>query len=959
MINAPKRLARAAVAAVLVAAMAPATAAESPTWYEFLNRDVVGAEAFNKAHPQWDGRGVVIAILDTGVDPSVPGLRHVPSTGGSAGQIKLIEARDFSGQGDVELTKARRVVEDGKALLRNDDGFVHGVDALKLAPDDGVWLLGFFTEAQLEHSDVEDVNRNDKQDDRFAVVAFRPKGGGHPVAIIDTDGDADISDEELRRSYRHDQRWFSFSHPDPRKDQTPVAFTLEVMPDGDKKVELHFDDGGHGTHCAGIASGFGIHGRAGFDGIAPGAQVMSLKIGNNNLAGGATTPGSMRKAIDYAAEWAADHDIPVVMNISYGIGSEIEGYSGIDMALDSALEGERLLVASVAAGNDGPGLSTIGTPGASARAWTAGAYLDPRNGEALWGAGLDGPRLFAFSSRGGELGKPDGVSPGVAWSTVPPFMRRAIMAGTSMATPQATGVLALLVSAARQERVPWNAGLLKRALKGTARRLDGYTTLDQGAGLIQVGPAFKALRRIAREAEAGLLAGWDVETDVPHRPGTDGTASYWRTGHYVPTFPHTVDIGVRPVFFADATDADKNTFFAQLELKTDASWLSVDRRKVGVKGESAAWVELSMKDKPLRAPGLHVAHLTVTTRGSKVPIAKVPISVVMPHRFETKDTRRRTFRGFLKPGDYERVFVEVPPAATAMSLTLRTPKGQFGKTYLELYDPEGRPTAVPRARASSKDGSEASTVLSGVDLTPGVWEIVPYASFRNPARSAWELEVAFAGLDLERELPYSVPDGGGLESMVTVTNRFESPIRGAVLATVRGMERAETIDVEGPEYTQIITLGEGTAGATLQLELTAEDYNKFTDVAVNVYDGAGNAVAKSGFGNRKLTLTFGGGPGEYRMEVVGGTADAKTPEDVEWMIELVERHNLAAHVGLGTTGPDGPEVTLYPGIPVDIDLTLDGSLAELPDGFSHAGLLLFHDQGSPGPGFRFPVRFER
>ena len=172
---------------------------------------------------------------------------------------------------------------------------------------------------------------------------------------------------------------------------------------------------------------------------------------------------------------------------------------GIDTILDRELAANRRLVASVAAGNDGPGLSTVGTPGAALLGWTAGAYLDPANGKTLWGGGTKGHRIFGFSSRGGELDKPDGMSPGVAWSSVPPFHRRAVMAGTSMATPQAAGAHALLVSAAEQSSVPWNSGILKRALRATARTIKGYARVDQGAGLIDVGSAYDAMKRDARE----------------------------------------------------------------------------------------------------------------------------------------------------------------------------------------------------------------------------------------------------------------------------------------------------------------------------------------------------------------------------------------------------------------------------------------------------------------------------
>ena len=53
-----------------------------------------GVDQFRLLHPTYDGRGVLIAILDTGVDPGVDGLITT-----STGAPKIVELRDFSGEG--------------------------------------------------------------------------------------------------------------------------------------------------------------------------------------------------------------------------------------------------------------------------------------------------------------------------------------------------------------------------------------------------------------------------------------------------------------------------------------------------------------------------------------------------------------------------------------------------------------------------------------------------------------------------------------------------------------------------------------------------------------------------------------------------------------------------------------------------------------------------------------------
>ncbi|MGH7535957.1 MAG: hypothetical protein ACREMG_10250, partial [Gemmatimonadales bacterium] len=64
----------------------------------WLPRASLGADRFLRSHPAFDGRGVLIGILDTGIDASVVGLGTT-----STGSPKILDLRDFSDEGAVPL----------------------------------------------------------------------------------------------------------------------------------------------------------------------------------------------------------------------------------------------------------------------------------------------------------------------------------------------------------------------------------------------------------------------------------------------------------------------------------------------------------------------------------------------------------------------------------------------------------------------------------------------------------------------------------------------------------------------------------------------------------------------------------------------------------------------------------------------------------------------------------------
>jgi serine protease AprX len=192
------------------------------------------------------------------------------------------------------------------------------------------------------------------------------------------------------------------------------------------------DNHGHGTHVSGTIAGAGNR----YKGIAPEASIYVAKVLHQDGSG-------YMSEVMAGLEWAVQQRVKVI-NLSLGGIGPCDGSDALSTTCDAAVD--HGVVVCVAAGNYGPGASTVGPPGCARKVLTVGACSKQ-------------DLIATFSARGptsdGRV-KPDILMPGVeiiscrAQGTgmgTPVDALYTQSSGTSMATPHAAGVAALLLEA--------------------------------------------------------------------------------------------------------------------------------------------------------------------------------------------------------------------------------------------------------------------------------------------------------------------------------------------------------------------------------------------------------------------------------------------------------------------------------------------------------------------------------
>jgi hypothetical protein len=475
---------------------------------------------------------------------------------------------------------------------------------------------------------------------------------------------------------------------------------------------------------------------------------------------------------------------------------------------------------------------------------------------------------------------------------------------------------------------------------------------------VDAGAAHAAFRKALNDPVASTVLDLSVATATSTFPDRRTGASFWRAGGWAPGGEDPAEVQVKAVFLDRATSRERADTYITLAMTSSAPWVRLSKGRIYLRGEQPATFDIRIDMSRLREPGVHVA--LVRGRGPGTMDLAFPVTVVVPEPVSMVDgipTLRRD-RIRVAPGGLVRLPFVLPAGTRTVGMKIESAEKAMASVQPYLFDSRGRRVDLSGGWVSSEQGLRIRTILAGDEiLDPGTHELVLFAPPNARSDSLVMVDLRFFALSADPVRSMSHDPGRPPTTRTQVVNEMDAPFIGAVGGRIQGVERDIKRHMEGDFLKEGFRLSKDFEAVEFLLELSEEDYNRFTDVAVNVVDRSGKALVKTGFGNRFVRLEFrnpspGAQEGSYTLEIHGGRAASGGPRAE---VRIRTRWRWKEPVALVGTVGDARLVRLAPTVRTPVDLKASSMLLAAPRGTRWYGHVDFLDRKSGETWLRLPL----
>ncbi|MGG7619606.1 cell wall-binding repeat-containing protein [Bacillus coreaensis] len=896
-------------------------------------------------HKQYTGENTRIAVIDSGPDPGhesftsaldeatrkygaskIVGVRDytISTPNGVPSVVEGVNGLKYKAEGDVYFSS-----EHAEGASVTVDGVTYNTDGLD-SSDDKVYFgtTSFernpygpthadYTNQDLNAdgktgNDVKTSNGSFQQSDNFPVLLVGDK------VYVDTDLDNDFTDET---AYANGET--GTFDVDVNDTKTGANFRISDLNTEDKYVTLFTDFNGHGSHVSGIAAADGSlvsnqYGAVAGEGVAPGAELVGLRV--FKAAGGASTWSIQTAMIDAALPESLGGFGADVANLSLGSSPDLNDGMGSYGELMAALSEATDIIFVTSAGNAGPGVDTVGSPGDVAPIISVGAYINSE----MWakeynyypyginkdGTPVHGEGLWYFSSVGpNEVGnqKPDIVGPGSAYAAHPvqngPYV---VMQGTSMSSPYVAGAVALLKSAAEKDRVPFNYEIAREALLQTAKGLDGYNRAQEGAGLIDIPAAYEYLKKhfISDIKE--------LDVTVYHGEKISGGPGLYVRNKEV---PETVEVLVE-----NNTDEDKS-----VNVSASEGWFTPSVDKLDLPAGTSKTITVKYDEDKL-ATGTNAGTLLFDDASTPYTEARSYQTIIKGNEFTAENNFRSSVTDEVISSQTKGYTFEVEPGASEVrfSLSALSEGDEYqGRVRMIVFDPDGKEVNTYIGYAGYSGLNVEDAVFKGPK--PGVWEVQVYGTAAPVAGK----EVNKYKLEAFVQDVVAQPGEIKLGSVAAETKVEEEVTFYNYLSEKRNVKLAAA-GFSGPK--EIAGRYEVANEASYTVPLTIKNNVSFSasisnpgdvtaDLDLTLYDANFNVVGQNWDGGSEEQISFTSLPdGEYYLDVFGySVPEGNTEFDLSFSEEKVLDPGEA---GTGTIAVEETEKALAVGQSLSVNVSI-------------------------------------